>query len=64
MKPKRGQFKVEGMYAMPTPIGMGALASPDDFVAAKERHLASKREEAAFDRGEIKSANELLGKKK
>lgn len=62
MKPKRGQFKVEGMNAMPSPIGMGALASPDDFVAAKERQLAHQREEEAFDKGGMTAVNKLRGK--
>lgn len=63
MKPNRGQFKVEGMNAMPSPIGMGALASPDDFVAAKERQLAHKREEEAFDKGGMAAVKKLRGEK-
>lgn len=44
----------------PTPIGMGANLSPQDFYAAKERQASAKAESAAFDRGEIKTINERL----
>lgn len=63
MNPKRGQFQVEGKHAMPSPIGMGALVSPDDFVAAKERQMANKREEEAFDKGGMAAVNKLRGEK-
>lgn len=64
MKPKRGQFQVEGMNAMPSPIGMGALVSPDDFVTAKEKQLAHKREEEAFEKGGMTAVNKLRGEGK
>lgn len=63
MKPNRGQFQVEGKTPWPTPIGMGALVSPDDFVAAKERQMANKREEEAFDKGGMAAVNKLRGEK-
>ena len=35
----------------PSPIGMGALVSPDDFHAAKARQEHHKAEESAFESG-------------
>lgn len=63
MNPKRGQFKVNGMNAMPSPIGMGALSDPEDFVAAKKRQLAHKAEEEAFDKGGMTAVNKLRNNK-
>jgi hypothetical protein len=62
MKPNRGQFQVEGMNAMPSPIGMGALADPEDFVDARKREIAKTREEEAFDKGGMTAVNKLRGK--
>jgi hypothetical protein len=53
MKASKGQFDVEGKTPWPTPIGMGALADPEDFAAARKRELARKAEQDAFDRGEL-----------
>lgn len=60
MKPAKGQFKDA---PWPTPIGMGALASPDDFIAAKERQIAHQREEEAFDKGGMTAVNKLRNSK-
>ena len=35
----------------PTPIDMGALVSPDDFVADRERTEHHKKEESHFEKG-------------
>lgn len=35
----------------PTPIGMGAHLSPEDFYAAKERQAHHKAEEAEYEKG-------------
>jgi hypothetical protein len=64
MHPKNGQFKVEGKTPWPTPIGMGALADPEDFAEARKRDLTRKTEQEAVDRGDIPTANEMLSKKK
>ena len=63
MYPQKGQFDVEGKTPWPSPIGMGALSDPEDFAEARKRELARKSEEEAFDRGEIKTSNEMLKKK-
>lgn len=55
---EKNSSRVAGPW--PTPIGMGANLSPEDFYAAKERQAAGKAESAAFDRGEIKTINERL----
>jgi hypothetical protein len=62
MKPNRGQFQVEGKTPWPTPIGMGALADPEDFVDARKREIAKAREEEAFDKGGMTAVNKLRGK--
>ena len=53
MKPTKGQFDVQGKTPWPTPIGMGALADPEDFAEARKRELARKAEQETFDRGEL-----------
>lgn len=47
----------------PTPVGMGALVSPDDFHAAKARQEDYQAEEAAFDKGGMSAVNKLRNKK-
>lgn len=62
MNPKKGQFTVKGKTPWPTPIGMGALASPDDFVASAERHEHNKKEEFHFEMGGMAAVKEYRKK--
>lgn len=64
MYPNKNQFNVEGKTPWPTPIGMGALADPEDFAEARKRDVTRKTEQEAVDRGDILTANEKLSKKK
>lgn len=48
MKPVKGQL--DDSKPWPTPIGMGAHVSPDDFYAARERQLKLAAEEEAFEK--------------
>lgn len=41
----------------PSPIGMGALVSPDDFHAAKARQEHHKAEEAEYESGGMDAVN-------
>lgn len=46
----------------PSPIGMGALASPGDFHEAKRRKDLHKGEEEAFERGKTTEEGNRLAK--
>jgi len=46
----------------PTPIGMGALVSPDDFVADRERTEHHKKEEFHFEMGGMPAVKEYRKK--
>jgi hypothetical protein len=46
----------------PTPIGMGALVSPDDFVADRERTEHHKKEEFHFEMGGMPAVKEYREK--
>jgi hypothetical protein len=61
-KERRENNKTRQGGPWPTPIGMGALVSPDDFVADRERTEHHKKEEFHFEMGGMPAVKEYRKK--